>query len=173
MNKTFKNRNFIREKYRPRSYSEDLLWFHQMLPEDSGLLAMIFIDEMGANKSSRHDFRIKVNGKYQDLGGRDNLVDVDMKGNIYTISDENEKRYSIKDEDFQALMNFMHNNEYALKKIANRETSYAVMGYYLIKGGEIATEEEKAKLKEMTDYLLFDAGNYEEYEKTHEDLVWL
>ena len=169
----FKNRNFIREKFRPGSYAEDMIHFRLLAETETGLPMYILIDEVRANSSSRHGFRIKVNGKYQDLGGRENLVDVDMKGNIYTISDENEKRYSIKDEDFQALMNFMHNNEYALKKIANRETSYAVMGYYLIKGGEIATEEEKAKLKEMTDYLLFDAGNYEEYEKTHEDLVWL
>ena len=144
------------------------------MPDETGLPMGNLIDEVRANKSSRHGFRIKVNGKYQELiEDRETLVEVDMKGNIYTISDENEKRYSIKDEDFQALMNFMHNNEYTLRKIANCEASYSVMGCYMIKGGEIATEEQKAKLKEITDYLLFSAGNYEEYEKTHEDLVWL
>ena len=167
----FKNRNFIREKYRPRSYSEDMIHFRLLMPDETGLPMGILIDEVRANKSSRHGFRIKVNGKYQELiEDRETLVEVDMKGNIYTISDENEKRYEIKDEDFQALMNFMHNNEYALKKIANCEVAYFVIGYYMIKGGEIATEEQKAKLKEMTDYLLFDAGNYEEYAKTHKDL---
>ena len=168
----FKNRNFIREKYRPRSYSEELIHFLKLFPEETGLPVVIWIDEVRANKSSRHCFRVKVNCDYRETidGDRDNLVEVDMKGNIYTISDENEKRYSIKDEDFQALMNFMHNNEYALKKIANCEAAYFVVGYYMIKGREIATEEEKAKLKEMTDYLSFDAGNYEEYTKTHKDL---
>lgn len=167
-----KNRNFIREKYRPGSYAEDMIHFRLLTETETGLPMNILIDEVRANRSSRHGFRIKVNGKYQDLGGRDNLVDVDMKGNIYTISDENEKRYSIKDEDFQALMNFMHNNEYALKKIANCEASYSVMGYYMIKGREIATKEQKAKLKEMTDYLSFDTETYEEYVKNHEDLLW-
>ena len=167
----FKNRNFIREKYRPGSRSEKLPYFHRISPKKSGLPMIIWIDECNFYKASRHNFRVKIHNNYQDSADdRNDLVEVDMKGNIYTISDENEKRYSIKDEDFQALMNFMHNNEYALKKIANCEVAYFVVGYYMIKGGEIATEEQKAKLKEMTDYLLFDAGNYEEYAKTHKDL---
>ena len=167
----FKNRNFIREKYRPRSRSEKLSYFHRISPKKSGLPMIIWIDECNLYKASRHNFRVKIHNNYQDSADdRNDLVEVDMKGNIYTISDENEKRYEIKDEDFQTLMNFMHNNEYALKKIANCEVAYFVIGYHMIKGGEIATEEEKAKLKEMTDYLLFDAGNYEEYAKTHKDL---
>ena len=101
-----KNRNFIREKYRPRSYSEELIHFLKLFPEETGLPVVIWIDEVRANKSSRHCFRVKVNCDYRETidGDRDNLVEVDMKGNIYTVSDENEKRYSIKDEDFQALM---------------------------------------------------------------------
>ena len=169
-----KNRNFIREKFRPRSYSEDLSFFHRILPEKSGLAMVVWIDEYNFYKASRHNFRVKIHNNYQDdiNCDRNNLVEVDMKGNIYTISDENEKRYSIKDEDFQALMNFMHNNEYTLRKIANCEASYSVMGCYMIKGGEIATEEQKAKLKEMTDYLSFSSGNFDEYVETHEDLLW-
>ena len=168
----FKNRNFIREKFRPGSYAEDMIHFRLLAETETGLPMYILIDEVRANRSSRHGFRIKVNGNYQELGDRETFVDVDMKGNIYTISDENEKRYSIKDEDFQALMNFMHNNEYTLRKIANCEASYSVMGCYMIKGGEIATEEQKAKLKEITDYLLFSSGHFDEYVETHEDLLW-
>lgn len=58
------------------------------------------------------------------------------------------------------------------KKIANCEVAYFVIGYYMIKGGEIATEEQKAKLKEITDYLLFSSGHFDEYVETHEDLLW-
>ena len=168
-----KNRNFIREKYRPRSRSEKLSHFHRISPKKSGLPMIIWIDECNLYKASRHNFRVKIHNNYQDSADdRKDLVDVDMKGKIYTISDENEKRYGIKDEDFQALMNFMHNNEYALKKIAKNEVGYGIIGYHMIKGGEIATEEQKAKLKEMTDYLSFDTETYEEYVKNHEDLLW-
>ncbi|MBO4698461.1 hypothetical protein J5690_02490 [bacterium] len=144
------------------------------MPEKSGLAMVVWIDEYNFYKASRHNFRVKIHNNYQDdiNCDRNNLLEVDMKGKIYTISDENEKRYSIKDEDFQALMNFMHNNEYALKKIAKNEVGYGIIGYHMIKGGKVATEEKKAKLKEMTDYLSFDTETYEEYVKNHEDLLW-
>lgn len=168
-----KKPDFIREKYRPRSCSEDFSYFNGLPSEFTGLPMTIWLDEGATYKASRHNLRIKMNGNYErHEGDRFDIFDVDMNGNIYSCSEENEERYMIEDEDFQAVKNFLKNNEYTIKKIADGDVGYYLIGYYMIKGGEIASEEEKEKLKKMTDYLSWDAGNFEEYAKRYKDRLW-
>ena len=148
---------FIRQRIDLDNDSEDLIYFKALNKKQTGLPMTIWIDEAYTYKSTNHEMRIKMNADYQyALRDRNDLFEVDMEGNIYSHSKENEDRYRIKDKDFQALKNFLHNNKYALQKIADDEIASDEIIPYMIKGGELADEEEIKKLKEITDSLSWD-----------------
>lgn len=148
---------FIRQRIDLDNDSEDLIYFKALNKKQTGLPMTIWIDEAYTYKSTNHEMRIKMNADYQyALRDRNDLFEVDMEGNIYSHSKENEDRYRIKDKDFQALKNFLHNNKYALQRIADDEIASDEIIPYMIKGGELADEEEIKRLKEMTDSLSWD-----------------
>lgn len=151
--KRIRKPKFIREGIDENNPFEDMGFFSVLGKIYTGLNATIWIDEGSAYKHTNHGVRVKLNVGYfyRFLNDRDDLVKVDLDGNVYSCSAENEKRWNITDDDFQALKNYLKNNEYALQKIADNDIFFDDIFPYMIKGGEIATENEKRRLKEKTD----------------------
>ena len=56
--------------------------------------------------------------------------------------------------DLTQLRNFIHNNKYALEHIADMNIHIGQIWSYIIKGGELASDEEISALKAKVDELL-------------------
>ena len=175
-NPEIKKPDFIREKVDMRVFGEerDYMCFTGLSPETTGLPFEILVDETGASKyRETHKLRLRMYVGY--FGCRLDMhdyVEVDMEGNVYTNAAESEERWNIKYEDFQLLKPFMQNNKYALEMIAQQKVDTYTMADYLIKGGKPASEEEIQNLHDMTDFLLWDAGNWEKiYGKSDEEVM--
>lgn len=154
---------FVREKVDRRLCRQEDVCYARFDPDLTGLPFEIAVDEIGShNYVERHNLRVQMHIGYF-LYTKDvyDLVEVDMDGNVYTLTDESEKRWNIKHEDFQALMNYMHNNEYALEMMAQQKVDTWDMANFMIKGGKPASEEEIQNLHDMTDFLLKDNENWE------------
>lgn len=158
-----KKPDFIREKVGNEwEYPEDLIFYERFPEKYTGLRATIWIDEAEIYHH-KHSLRVKMSaGYFEAIRDRNDIVEVDGDGNVYSCSKINENRYNIREEDLQAVVNFVHNNEYVLKQIADfKITSHAIMPH-VIKGGVRATDEEIAKLNELTDHLSFvEHKNYD------------
>lgn len=154
---------FVREKVDQRLCREEDVCYARFDPDLTGLPFEIAVDEVGAhNYVERHNLRVQMHIGYF-LYTKDvyDLVEVDMDGNVYTLTDESEKRWNIKYEDFQALMNYMHNNEYALEMMAQQKVDTWDMANFMIKGGKLASEAEIEHLNELADFFSSDAGSWQ------------
>ncbi len=146
---------FIREKVDKRHSSEDTIFFLTVGEKDTGLPMDIMLDEASTHIEQNHTPWIKLHiGYFRKIKDSHDFAHVDMEGNVYTQSQECEDRWSLKYEDYLALKNFLHNNRYAIEKMAEQKVGDDICDY-LIKGGEIASEERIKELEEKTDSLLW------------------
>ena len=111
----------------------------------------IWIDENRTYIRGRHSKRIKF--QLND-SGKMNISDsgaMDLDGNIWP---KNLDTGNLHQHQLTQLRNFVHNNRYALDKVADVLVPLFEIWPYMIKGGEIATEEEIQTLNNKVDELM-------------------
>jgi hypothetical protein len=118
--------------------------------EETLLPMNIWIDEAGSYVRGRHGKRIKFQLNKADDFEIGNTGSMDFDGNIYPPHLQIRK---LKEQDLRELRNFVHNNRYALERIADQEVRLYKIWPDMIKGGEIASEVDINTLKTKVDKL--------------------
>lgn len=131
-------------------------------PSKTGLPVNIWIDETEAYKTGKHAKRIKFQinkkPKFQPQNTCPMTLDGKIPDKIWNKIKQN-KEFSISEAERIAVSNFVVNNSYALDKVADQLLWLDEFWEIFIKGGEEASPEDIAKLKNKTD----------EYVKKHKD----
>jgi len=122
--------------------------------EETQLPVNIWIDEAEHYIADCQSKRIRFQLDKADKFNR-NCADMDFQGNIYPQEIEHNirKMTELSTRDVRAVKYFVKNNKYALEKLADQEIKMFQIWDYIIKGGEIASEEQigalNAKVNEI------------------------
>ena len=136
--------------------------------QDDTLLPMIiWIDETQSYIDGHHGKRVKfqLDTSEKLKKGSENLGSMDLSGEIREPKSMAKLR-RLSTSDLTQLRNFIHNNKYALEHIADMNIDIGQIWSYIIKGGELASDEEISALKAKVDELLAAKKAKEDTAKT-------
>jgi hypothetical protein len=119
--------------------------------EETGLPMNIWLDESQTYLRGGHSKRLKFQLDTSDRLNPDNVGSMDLDGNIHP---KNLKIHGLKSRELTKLKNFVHNNRYALDRLADMEIRLYKVWPYVIKGGELATDAQIAALNAKVDELV-------------------
>lgn len=119
--------------------------------EETGLPMNIWLDESQTYLRGGHSKRLKFQLDTSDRLNPDNVGSMDLDGNIHP---KNLKIPGLKSQELTKLKNFVHNNRYALDRLADMEIRLYKAWPYVIKGGELATDTQIAALNAKVDELV-------------------
>ncbi len=118
----------------------------------------IWIDEaqqyIDGGHAKRIKFQLDTSGKLH----KNNTGSMDLDGVIHEPKAESEIR-GLSTKDVRALRNFVHNNRYALEHIADTDIWLFQIWPDIIKGGELASEEEINALNAKVDKIIAEQGD--------------
>ena len=121
------------------------------LKDETKLPMNIWIDEAGSYIDGRHSKRIKFQLDKARKFNTHNCGAMDLDGNIHP---DTLKLKDLKTQDIDALRNFIHNNRYALDKVADQDVFLYQIWPDMIKGGVMASENEISILNRKVDDLM-------------------
>lgn len=116
--------------------------------KETGLPMNIWLDESQTYLRGRHSKRIKFQLDRSDRLKPDFVGSMDLDGNIFPRALEITK---LRRWDLKQLRNFVHNNRHALEMLADMKVWLASIWDDMIKGGELATEEQIQALDAKVD----------------------
>jgi len=119
--------------------------------EETLLPMNIWIDETRSYVNGRHGKRIKFQLDKAEDFENNNTGSMDLDGNIYP---PNLKPRKLRERELTELRNFVHNNRYALERIADQEVRLYRIWPHMIKGGEVASDDEIKSLNAKVDELV-------------------
>lgn len=108
----------------------------------------IWLDESQTYLRGRHSKRIKFQLNTSDKLKPDFVGSMDFDGNIFPRTLEITK---LRRRDLEQLRNFVHNNRHALEMLADMKVWLASIWDDMIKGGNLATEEQVQALNVKVD----------------------
>jgi hypothetical protein len=117
----------------------------------TGLPMNLWIDDEGWYKESGHYKRIKFQLDHDKKLNHNLLSDMDLNG---VIRVKLPKKVALDNKSLRQLSCWVRNNKYALELLADARIWLTDIIPYLIRGGELATEEQKEKLRMKCDELL-------------------
>lgn len=125
--------------------------------KDSGLPVNLYIDDSLSYKRGKHSKRIKFQTDKGDKPNtRGNFSSMTLDGKV--VENTLPKKLETSQKDIEAISNFIVNNYECLSLVADFDLDYDYFKHHLmIKGGELATEEQLKTQKELLDAYL--AGN--------------
>ena len=127
--------------------------------EETLLPMNIWIDDaniyLNGGSGKRIWFQLNKADELED----DNTGSMDLDGHIYPPN------LKLEDQELRALRNFVSNNRYALERIADQEIRLYRIWPYILKGGEIASEEEVKALKGKVDQQVLEKKSTHKNEK--------
>ena len=124
--------------------------------QDDTLLPMIiWIDETQSYIDGHHGKRVKfqLDTSEKLKKGSENLGSMDFTGKIREPESPAKLR-RLSASDLTQLRNFFHNNKYALEHIADMNIHISQIWSDIIKGGELASDEQISALNAKVDELL-------------------
>lgn len=128
--------------------------------KDSGLPVNLYIDDSLSYKREKHSKRIKFQTDKDDKPNtRRNFSSMTLDGKV--VEKTLPKKLEISQKDIEAVSNFVVNNYECLSLVADFDLDYDYFKHHLmIKGGELATEEQLKTQKELLDaYLTENASS--------------
>lgn len=123
---------------------------------ETGLPMNIWIDENKTYIKGKHSKRIKFQLNDSGKMNIDDSAAMDLDGTIWP------KKLAtphLHDRQLTQLRNFIHNNRYALEKVADVLVPLYEIWPFIIKGGELASEEEINALNAKVDEIMAKQGN--------------
>lgn len=122
--------------------------------KDSGLPVNLYIDDSLSYKRGKHSKRIKFQTDTGDKPNtRGNFSSMTLDGKV--VEKTLPKKLEISQKDIEAISNFVVNNYECLSLVADFDLDYDYFKHHLmIKGGELATEEQLKTQKELLDAYL-------------------
>lgn len=119
-------------------------------PYQTGLPVNIWIDEKSSYKNSGHWKRIKFQLNRGLKAYNQPEASMDLSGNV--VKDTFNKALSeISINDIKQISNFVKNNSYALEKVADEDIFMDQFDIVMIKGGELASQEQLNEQKNKVD----------------------
>lgn len=117
----------------------------------TGLPMNIWIDELQKYKIGKHEIYVKFQQNTDiELNYFKKVGAINLNGEIKHI----DKASELTDTDIEKLRNYISNNREAIEKVAECELFLRSIEKYLIKGGKIATKEEKERLLKEIEKLI-------------------
>ena len=136
-------------EYDENRIDEDLLFeMANVWKADTGLPMNIWLDDSDRYKKGGHWMRIKFQLNTSDKNDYSNTAPIDLNGVVRIKLPDHVK---LSGKDFQALRNWIRNNKYALELVMSKKLSLMQIFPFLIRGGNLASEEELNKLKAICD----------------------
>lgn len=122
--------------------------------KDSGLPVNLYIDDSLSYKRGKHSKRVKFQTDKGDKPNtRGNFSSMTLDGKV--VESTLPKKLEISQKDIEAISNFVVNNYECLSLVADFDLDYDYFKHHLmIKGGELATEEQLKTQKELLDAYL-------------------
>lgn len=122
--------------------------------KDSGLPVNLYIDDSLSYKRGKHSKRIKFQTDKGDKPNmRGNFSSMTLDGKV--VENTLPKKLEISQKDIEVISNFVVNNYECLSLVADFDLDYDYFKHHLmIKGGELATEEQLKTQKELLDAYL-------------------
>lgn len=122
--------------------------------KDSGLPVNLYIDDSLSYKRGKHSKRIKFQTDKGDKPNtRGSFFSMTLDGKV--VEKTLPKKLEISQRDIEAVSNFVINNYECLSLVADFELDYDYFKHHLmIKGGELATEDQLKAQKELLDAYL-------------------
>lgn len=122
--------------------------------KDSGLPVSLYIDDSLSYKRGKHSKRIKFQTDTGDKPNtRGNFSSMTLDGKV--VEKTLTKKLEISQKDIEAISNFVVNNYECLSLVADFDLDYSYFKHHLmIKGGELATEEQLKTQKDLLDAYL-------------------
>lgn len=122
--------------------------------KDSGLPVNLYIDDSLSYKRGKHSKRIKFQTDKGDKPNtRGSFSSMTLDGKV--VEKTLPKKLEISQRDIEAVSNFVINNYECLSLVADFELDYDYFKHHLmIKGGELATEDQLKAQKELLDAYL-------------------
>jgi len=122
--------------------------------KDSGLPVNLYIDDSLSYKRGKHSKRIKFQTDKGDKPNtRGSFSSMTLDGKV--VEKTLPKKLEISQKDIEAVSNFVINNYECLSLVADFDLDYDYFKHHLmIKGGELATEEQLKTQKELLDAYL-------------------
>lgn len=122
--------------------------------KDSGLPVNLYIDDSLSYKRGKHSKRIKFQTDKGDKPNtRGSFSSMTLDGKV--VEKTLPKKLEISQKDIEAVSNFVVNNYECLSLVADFDLDYDYFKHHLmIKGGELATEEQLKTQKELLDAYL-------------------
>ena len=146
----------IDEKEGKDTREKDLVYEMANRWQDDTLLPMIiWIDETQSYIDGHHGKRVKfqLDTSERLKRGSGDLGSMDLNGKIWEPKSQARLR-RLSASDLTQLRNFIHNNKYALEHIADMNIHIGQIWSDIIKGGELASNEQISALKAKVDELL-------------------
>lgn len=122
--------------------------------KDSGLPVNLYIDDSLSYKRGKHSKRVKFQTDKGDKPNtRGSFSSMTLDGKV--VEKILPKKLEISQRDIEAVSNFVINNYECLSLVADFELDYDYFKHHLmIKGGELATEDQLKAQKELLDAYL-------------------
>ena len=122
--------------------------------KDCGLPVNLYIDDSLSYKRGKHSKRIKFQTDKGDKPNtRGSFSSMTLDGKV--VEKTLPKKLEISQRDIEAVSNFVINNYECLSLVADFELDYDYFKHHLmIKGGELATEDQLKAQKELLDAYL-------------------
>lgn len=122
--------------------------------KDSGLPVNLYIDDSLSYKRGKHSKRIKFQTDKGDKPNtRGNFSSMTLDGKV--VEKTLPTKLEISQKDIEAVSNFVVNNYECLSLVADFDLDYDYFKHHLmIKGGDLATEEQLKAQKELLDAYL-------------------
>lgn len=122
--------------------------------KDSGLPVNLYIDDSLSYKRGKHSKRVKFQTDKGDKPNtRGSFSSMTLDGKV--VEKTLPKKLEISQRDIEAVSNFVINNYECLSLVADFELDYDYFKHHLmIKGGELATEDQLKAQKELLDAYL-------------------
>lgn len=122
--------------------------------KDSGLPVNLYIDDSLSYKREKRSKRIKFQTDTGDKPNtRGNFSSMTLDGKV--VESTLPKKLEISQKEIEAISNFVVNNYECLSLVADFDLDYDYFKHHLmIKGGELATEEQLKTQKELLDAYL-------------------
>ena len=122
--------------------------------KDSGLPVNLYIDDSLSYKRGKHSKRIRFQTDKGDKPNtRGSFSSMTLDGKV--VEKTLPKKLEISQRDIEAVSNFVINNYECLSLVADFELDYDYFKHHLmIKGGELATEDQLKAQKELLDAYL-------------------
>lgn len=125
----------------------------KMIPSETGLATVIWVDAEKAYKKGKHAKRIKFKGGKSNSSRTFTSI---MLKNAELVDETLPKKKSdrIDEATIEEIKTWVSNNEYALDKMADTLITQIQFSKILIKGKNKASDSAKKKLKEKVDSLV-------------------